>query len=146
MPTAAKLIAALFFAGLGAAGAVAYIPLLPEGTLTGWLIPGCAAIGLWIGWWIMGGSTGKSYAESMATGLRTSLTVIFFALLLFSIYVMILRSTKMLYDGPMEALLATFAIGLDYAKLMVDRNFIGLMALGGLVGGFLAEFTGRRWS
>ena len=145
MPTAAKLVAAVLFALLAAAGAVLYIPLLPEGTQTGWLIPGGAGLGLICGWLVMGANVGRSYGEAVATGLRTIVTTVFFAVLLFAIYVMIMRSMHMLYKGPLEALLAVFAIMLEYGKRMVDRTFIGTLALGGAIGGVIAEFVGRRW-
>lgn len=145
MPTAAKLLSAVFFALLSALAAHLYKPLLPEGTQTGWLIQGSAAIGFLSGWRVMGANVGKSYLESMATGVRAAVTALFFAVLIFAIYGMLLRSTKMLYDGPMEALLAVFDIGLGYGKLMGDRTFLGVLILGGALGGILAEFTGRRW-
>ena len=145
MPTAAKLIAAVFFALVAGAGAMTYIPLLPEGTQTGWLIPGCAGLGLVCGWMVMGANVGRNYAEAIATGLRTIITAVFFAVLLFAIYVMIIRSMHMLYKGPMEAILAVFAIMLEYGKLMFDRNFIAVLAVGGAIGGVISEFVGRRW-
>lgn len=145
MPTAAKLVAAVLFALLGAVGAIVYIPLLPDGTQTGWLIQGCAALGLISGWRVMGANVGRSYAEAVATGLRTIITTVFFAVLLFAIYVMIRRSMNMMYDGPMEAVLAVFAIMLEYGKLMLNRDFIVVLALGGALGGAISEFVGRRW-
>ena len=145
MPTAAKLIAAVFFALVAGAGAMTYIPLLPEGTQTGWLIPACAGLGLVSGWMVMGANVGRNYAEAIATGLRTIITAVFFAVLLFAIYVMIIRSMHMLYKGPMEAILAVFAIMLEYGKLMFDRNFIAVLAVGGAIGGVISEFVGRRW-
>ena len=145
MPTAAKLVAAVLFALVAAAGATLYVPLLPEGTQTGWLIPGCAGLGLVSGWMVMGANVGRNYAEAVATGLRAILTTVSFAVLLFAIYVMITRSMHMLYKGPMEALLAVFAIMLEYGKLMFDRNFIAVLAVGGAIGGVISEFVGRRW-
>lgn len=146
MPTAAKLVAAALFAALALLAAEIYRPLLPEGTQTGWLHLGSAAIGLICGWRIMGRLVGKGYLTAMNTGIRVSVTVLFWALLAFSIAVMIRRSTKMLYDDAGEAILAVFALMLDYAKLMLDAQFIAAVLLGGLLCGWLTEFVGRRWS
>ena len=146
MPTAAKLVAAVLFAQIGAAGAYVYIPLLPVGTQTGWLIQGCAGLGLISGWMVMGANVGHNYAEAIATGFRTVATTVFFAMLLFAIYVMINRSMNMMYKGPMEALLAVFAIMLDYGRLMLSRDFLVVLAVGGTLGGVISEFAGRRWS
>ena len=146
MPTAAKLVAAALFAALALLAAEIYRPLLPEGTQTGWLHLGSAAIGLICGWRIMGRLVGKGYLTAMNTGIRVSVTVLFWALLAFSIAVMIRRSTKMLYDDAGEAILAVFALMLEYAKLMLDAQFIAAVLLGGLLCGWLTEFVGRRWS
>ena len=146
MPTAAKLVAAVAFALLGVISALVYIPGLPEGAQIGWLREGSAVIGLLCGWFVMGRLTGRRYAESMSTGVRTSVTVVFWVLLVFSIYVMVQRSTKMLYDGPMEAVLAVFDLMLGYGRLMLTKELIGTVLLGGLFGGAVSEFAGRRWS
>ena len=146
MPTAAKFAAAVLFAALAVIAAEIYRPLLPEGTQTGWLHLGSAAIGLICGWWIMGRLVGKGYGTAMNSGVRVSVTVLFWATLAFSIYVMVYRSTKMLYDNAGEAVLGVFALMLDYGKLMLDAQFIGVVLLGGMFCGWLTEFVGRRWS
>lgn len=146
MPTAAKLIAAVAFGVLGVLLALVYIPGLPEGSQIGWLRETSAVIGLLCGWFVMGRLTGRRYAESMSTGVRTSVTVVFWVLLVFSIYVMVQRSTKMLYDGPMEAVLAVFDLMLGYGRLMLNTEFISTILVGGLIGGAVSEYAGRRWS
>lgn len=146
MPTAAKLAAAALFAALAFLAAEVYRPLLPEGTQTGWLRLGSAAIGLICGWRIMGRLHGKGYYAATGSGVRTSVTVLFWAVLAFSIYTMVYRSTKMLYDDAGEAVLAVFDLMLSYGKLMLDAQFIGVLLLGGLVCGLVTEFVGRRWS
>jgi hypothetical protein len=146
MPTAAKFVSAVAFALVAAILAQVYIPLLPEGTQTAMLTPVSAGLGLVIGWQVMGRNVGKPYTEAAATGIRTALTVVFFALLGFAIAEMLHRSTRMVYHGPMEAVLAVFSLCLDYGRLMLDRTFLICIAVGGVVGGLVAEFTGRRWS
>ena len=68
------------------------------------------------------------------------------AVLGFSIYEMILRSTKMMYDGPMEALLGVFDLVIYYGKMMGSPEFIATLLIGGVLGGIAAEWAGRRWS
>jgi hypothetical protein len=58
---------------------------------------------------------------------------------------MILRSTKMMYDGPMEALLGVFDLMLYYGKMMGSPEFIGTLLVGGIIGGLAAEAAGKRW-
>lgn len=146
MPTAAKLVAAVMFAAVGFLAAQAYVPSLPEGTQIGFLREICAMLGLVIGWFVMGRLVGKGYVEAVGFGIRTSVTVLFWAVLGFSIYEMILRSTKMMYDGPMEALLGVFDLVIYYGKMMGSPEFIGTLLIGGVLGGIAAEWAGRRWS
>lgn len=147
MPTAAKLAAAVLFTALAVLAALVYRPLLPEGTQTGWLMPCSAAIGLICGWRIMGRLTGKGYMPAMNTGIRVSVTTLFWVALGFSIYTMIVRSTKMLYGAdPGEAILAVFDLMLGYGALMLDGPFIAVVLLGGVICGALSEYVGQRWS
>jgi len=146
MPTAAKLVAAVLFAAIGLMAAMAYVPQLPEGSQIGRLREVCAGIGLSCGWFVMGRLVGKGYGAAMGFGVRTSVTVAVWALLFFSIYEMVVQSTRMRYDGPMEAVVATFGILLDYGRLMLAPEVIGVLLIGGLVGGMLTEAVGRRWS
>lgn len=146
MPTAAKLVAAVIFAAVAWLAARAFVPSLPEGTQIGYMPEMCAALGLVIGWLVMGGLVGKGYVEAVGFGIRTSVTILFWATLGFAIYEMILRSTKMMYDGPMQALLGVFDLMIYYGKMMGSPEFIGVLLVGGVLGGVASEWAGRRWS
>src|SRR6056297_1256011 len=104
MPTAAKLLAAVAFAALGFLAAETVKPHMVEGTQFGVFSYICAGIGALCGWMVMGGLVGAGYRAAAGYGVRTAATLVFWALLGFSIYEMILRATKMRYDGPMDAL------------------------------------------
>ena len=77
--------------------------------------------------------------------MRTALTVVLWALLGFSIYLMVDRSMKMMYDGPMEAVLGTFQLMFEYGKKMLVPEVIGAVLVGGVLGGWCAEWAGKRW-
>lgn len=145
MPTAAKLFAALAFAGLGYLGGLLFLDQLPEGTPAGFFGPGAALIGLICGWLISGALAGRGYVASMTTGVRTVATTVFWGLLAYSIYVMVIRALRMLYHGPMEAILGVFALMLDHAKLLATPEIVAILVVGGLIGGSVAEWAGRRW-
>lgn len=145
MPTAAKFFAAVAFGIVGWLAATCYIPLLPENTSTGFFREIVAALGLFIGWLTLGPAVGKGYVDAISLGLRTSLFVVFWALLGFSTYYMVLRSTKMLYKDAGEAVLDVPILMLHYGKLMGDVAFIGVLVVGGILGGLAAEFAARRW-
>ena len=145
MPTAAKLIAALCFACVGWLAANAHIPALGPTANFGFFREICAMLGLIIGWRVMGTRVGASYYDARGSGLVTSVALAFFALLGFSIYLMIVQSTKMVYDGPMDAVLGAFTFMLENGRAMLTVGVIGALIGGGLLGGFLSEWTARRW-
>ena len=145
MPTAAKLFAAVAFAIVAWLSANASIPGLPEGTRIGMFREITAAIGVIVGWRVMGRLTGGGYTTSMGLGVRTSATIVFWVVLGFAIYEMVRLSLKKRYDGPMEALVSVFGIMIEYGKALGDVQVLAILLIGGMIGGFLAEFAGRRW-
>jgi hypothetical protein len=145
MPTAAKLVASVLFALLSFFIADLYAQGITDGTRTTYLLPGCTAIGLICGWRVMGRLVGKGMGDALGSGIRTALTIVFFSLLLFSIYEMVVTSTKGLYDGPMEAVLAIFDIMLKYGRGLVTPELIGTILVGGGLAGMATEWADRRW-
>jgi hypothetical protein len=145
MPTAAKLVAAILFAGLGYLMAEAYKPVLPPTTPFGQMSAISAAVGLFCGWLVMGALAGRGYYNSWGLGVRTAITTVFWATLGFALYEMILRSMKLRYDGPMEALTAWMSLVLEYGTLMLDQRFLLTVFIGGVIGGIVTEFASRRW-
>lgn len=151
MPTASKLVAGLCFAFVGFFVAESYRMGLIAREQTGLAFDGMqlvmAAIGAICGWRIMGRMTGNGYGAAMGTGLRTSVTVVFWALLLFAIQRMIRKALQRLYgDSPMEAVVDIFALMLDYAMQLAHPEVLAAMVLGGLLGGLATEWAGRRWA
>lgn len=145
MPTASKIVAAICFAFFGAIAASVVKPAMPEGTQFGYFVELTALIGLLNGWFIMGRLTGRSYRDAMGSGVRTAVTIVVWALLLFSIYRMIIVSMQMRYDGPMEAVTAAFGIMLDYGKVLLTPAILGTFLIGGLICGAVSEWVGKRW-
>ncbi len=146
MPTAARLVAALAFAVVAFAAARAYVPLLPEGTQVRLFAPVAALIGAATGWWVMGPLAGRGWGAAIGFGMRSAATAVFWAALLFSGREMILRSINRRYGGPMEAVVGTFDIALDYVRLLVsDPRVPAVLVLGGALGGLMAEVAARRW-
>lgn len=146
MPTAAKLIAAVVFAIVALIAAITFVPHMPEGSQIGLFRELTAVIGFIVGWFVMGDLVGKGYGEAAGSGLRTSVTVVFFTLLGFSIYLMVKKSYKMVYDGPMDAVLGVFQLMMEYGQMMLVPDVLGVLAVGGVLGGVVTEWAGRRWS
>ena len=146
MPTASKFVAALAFALLGFIAAQTFVKYMPEGTPLGYFREMTAAIGLITGWLVMGKLTRKGYREAINSGLMTALILVFWALLAFSLYFMLKKSMRMMYDGPMEAVLGAFQLMFDYGKMLLVPDMLGVMVVGGIVAGLVTEWAGKRWS
>lgn len=145
MPTAAKLTAAVLFALVGAIAAHLFLPALPQGTPPGWLREVSAAVGLLCGWLVMGARVGKGTGEAIGSGLLTAAVMLFWVMLIFSGVTMIRRSMRMLYDGPMDALLGVLALMYDYGKLLAAPATPLALVIGGALAGMMAEAAARRW-
>jgi hypothetical protein len=145
MPTGAKLVAAVCFAIVGWLAAEAYIPQLPADTRTGYFREIMAVLGFVLGWMTLGPNVGRGYGDAASIGMRTSFLLVFWGLLGMSIYFMVRRSTRMIYDNAGDAALDVPMLMLQYAGLMGSVPLIAVLALGGAIGGVLTEFAGRRW-
>lgn len=146
MPTAPKLVAAVLFAVLAWFVSDLYKPLLPEGTQVGLLSPVNAVFGMLMGWQVMGRRAGDTMRAAFGYGLTTAAVIVFWALLFWSGYVMVRRSTRLYYDGPMEALTDMFGLMVEYARLGATPEVIGSLVVGALVFGWLTEQVARRFS
>ena len=146
MPTAAKAASGVWFALVGFFAAEAYKPLMPPETQFGFFSVVCAGFGFIIGWWVLGPLAGRGVRAALGTGLRTAFTLLFWAVTVFSLREMILRSIDKRYSGPTQAVVSTFDIILDFVRLMGDGVFLGVLVAGGLLGGLVVEWVARRWS
>ncbi|MFE3837150.1 TrgA family protein [Pseudogemmobacter sonorensis] len=147
MPTSAKLVAALWFAAVGWLAANAHVPALGENAQIGFFREITAAIGLLCGWMVSGALAGRGGVEAVGTGLRTSVTLTFFALLVFSVWQMVQLAFRRTYNeaGPMGAVMGAFELMIENAVAMLSVGVIGVLVLGGVVGGLVVEAAGRRW-
>lgn len=145
MPTAARLVGAILFAGIGYACALLYYPALPEGTQATYFAPFCMGLGLIAGWRIMGDLVGGTLWVSSMQGARTALTMFFWALVLFSIREMIIRSTRFHFGDVVEALVSTVGIMWEFTLLSLVPQFWVTLLIGGGLAGLIVELANRRW-
>ena len=146
MPTTAKVVAAIFYAILGYMLAESYRLLLPPNTDMGIVNISSAGIGVLAGWLVAGNLAGRGYSRAPGLGIRTSLTIVFWALVFFSTYEMIIRSTRGRYSGsPMEAITGAFDLVIEYGAKMADQQFLILLFAGGAIGGIITEIAKRNW-
>lgn len=147
MPTAAKLMGAILFGLLGALVALRIPDFLPEGMRSGLLLPTTAAVSGFLGWRVAGTrSGGQSYGDAAATGLLTVALATFSLLLIFGLMEMLHLTERMVYKGPVEAVVGIFEQMLKLAPVLLNIELLGIMAIGGLLSGLACEAAGRRWN
>ncbi len=145
MPTAAKLVAAILFAALGFGVAEIYKTTITERTVWGYLSEVSAFMGLVWGWRVSGRLAGAGYWAGIGFGARTVVTVFFWVILTFAIYVMVIQSTRKIYGDPMEALLGAGGLMLDFSRSILTVDVLVPAFAGGILAGVIVEFVSRRW-
>ncbi|MCU0910235.1 MAG: TrgA family protein [Rhodobacteraceae bacterium] len=147
MPTAAKLFAAFAFGLVGFFAAEVMKPSFPEGMNLGWFSVICGLIGILVGWWVMGPNAGKGTGRAIGTGLRTSATIVFWALVFFSIYEMLARSVDKRYVGVMDALRGMVGLVVEYGAMVGTSTMtLAVLIVGGSLAGLFSEWAAKRWS
>ncbi|WP_298256567.1 TrgA family protein [uncultured Litoreibacter sp.] len=145
MPTSAKLVAAFVFAVTGYLVAEMLRATMPEGQPLNWLVQVCVFVPMVVGWRIMGKLVGKNYGVSMNSGFYAIVVSTVSVLLVFSISLMITKSRRLQYDGPMDALVDVFALMLDYALLLLNPYILVTIVVGGFIGGLASEWAHRKF-
>lgn len=146
MPTISRFVAAIFFAATGYLGGEAFKLGMPEGVKYGLYSIINLVIGLLCGWIVMGSLTGRGYGKAAGSGLRTSVTITVWALLVFSILLMVRKAFMKRYgDSPMAAIADIFALALEHALLLLRVEVLAVLVMGGILGGLCAEWVKQRW-
>ena len=146
MPTGGKLIGAMVFAALAYFLTDLVKPLLPEGSRVGWFSQVNALVGFVMGWTILGRGAGKSYRQSLGYGFTTLFASAFWSIFIWAGYEMLRRSTRLYYDGPVEALQEMAQLIVIYAKIGAVQEVIWPAVIGTVFVTWFTEFFARRWS
>jgi len=145
MPTAAKLVGAVVFFGIGWAAAIQALTTVPEGTPATFFAPTIAMLGLWQGWSVAGANAGNGRGMAIGNGLRTSVQIAALGLAVFALRTMFERSANLRYDGFGEAVVAAMELFLEYFLQSLIVPVWGVLLIGGIVGGLMCEAAARRW-
>ena len=146
MPTMGRLVGAILFAGLAWYTSLLIIPLFPVGTNLGLFQEVNTFFGLIEGWTVAGPRAGLGYVVAFSYGLTALVAMVVMALFFNSSVVMVEQSLRKRYDGPGEAVTDVFQMFVDHAIMMATPEIIGTLLIGGIVGGLVTEFFGRRFS
>jgi len=145
MPTAARLMAAICLAVVGYILTQEVIALMPDRTNFGYFMQTNVALGLAVGWVVMGRRAGRGTTSAINNGLTGVVVLIFWGLGVQASYEMFRRAMGNRYDGPLEALTAIFQLGAEFGALMLTPTVGITVLVCAVVSGLLTEFAGRRW-
>ncbi|MEM1274575.1 MAG: TrgA family protein [Pseudomonadota bacterium] len=146
MLTAARLVAALLFAGLGYVAGGFVTDTFPEGISHDWFEPSIAALGLWQGWTVMGKSVGLGLSAAIGNGIRTSAGVVFFGLIYYALREMFIRSSDLRYTDFGVAIIDALNLFMEYgAQFFSISPAWSTLLVGGMVAGLLTEGASRIW-
>ena len=149
MPTGARLVSAIVFAlvaFVAARHAHGLLEANADATVNpGWMFQIMTVVGALCGWFVMGSRVGQGLRFAISAGLLTAVAILFWGLLIFSTYEMILLSTKMRYDGVTEAVIGVFDEAVKYGSVVVTPSLGVLLLIGGVIGGWAADWANRRY-
>ncbi len=145
MPNAARLVAAVSLALIAFILSGQIMPLMPEGTGFGYFTWINVALGLLVGWIVMGKRAGRGTTPGINNGLTGVAALIFWGLFVQGCYEMFRQATRNRFDSPFEAVLAIFEIAAEYGMMLLVPQIIATVLIGGVLSGLATEFAWRRW-
>jgi hypothetical protein len=145
MPTAARLFAAICLAILGFIVSEQIKGLMPEATAFGIFSMLNAGIGAICGWVIVGSRGGRGWSAGISNGFTGTVAMVIAGLGVQAINEMVALSMKHRYDGPVEAFVAVFEIGIKYGGIMLDTGVITTLLIGAIATGIITEIGARNY-
>ena len=143
MPTAAKLVAAIGLAIVGWFASEAVRPLMPEQTNFGWFNQVNVLLGVLVGWRVVGNRVAGGLTEAISGGFTGAVALTFWAVFVQSFNTMLGDALDRKYDGPFEGLIGVFYIAIDYAQYLANTTVLGIILIGGLIVGLVANRFAR---
>ncbi|MEM8539104.1 MAG: TrgA family protein [Pseudomonadota bacterium] len=145
MPTAAKLVAGVLFFFVGWQAAVYTLLTFPPEMPATYFPLTIGLIGLWQGWTVSGRRAGEGLGAAWANGVRTSVQIAFFGILLFSLRTMFDRASNLRYSAPWEAVTATSELFIENLVQSLTIPVWSTLLIGGALCGLVVEAASRLW-
>lgn len=145
LPTTAKLCGAVGLAATGF-GVAALIPgHLPPGAAVQGLAPMLAAVGLLLGWRVIGRNPGRGFGKVIERGLHAAIYLLLWTALFLGALQMLRSMVRGRYDGPSEALLDVPVQAMRLGGEALQPDVLGALFCGALLSAMLAEWAWKRW-
>lgn len=146
MPTIPKLVAAITLSVLAFIVSKMVMDLMPESTDFGIFLPLNMAIGFFTGWFYTGPLATTRLADALSFGFTGAAILTFVSLLAQSANEMTRLAMRHRYGGPLEAVVSTFEIAVDYGRQALTLEVLFTLAVGGFLAGLLAYLASLRWN
>ena len=144
MPTAARLIAALFLAMLAWVVSEQIKPLVDEDKAFENFNLINLAFAVAIGWQVIGSRAGQGLSAAINNGLTGGVVLLFWCLLAHSAIRMFEISMQGRYGGAFEAFSAIYEMMVENWILIATPLIIGTLVIGSVASGVIAEMTNKR--
>ena len=144
MPTAGKLVSAIGLAALVWYATVIVKAIWPVEESFGWFSEFAAAVGLLMGWVVMGKRLGQGYGQGIGAAWTALFSTVFLVVFLLSFWETMRQSIRLRYSGPFEAAQGMLDIAVTYVGNILYLPLIILLVGGAAVLGLVAEFIARR--
>ncbi|MDQ2088991.1 TrgA family protein [Marimonas arenosa] len=141
-----KLAAAVCYAILAWVVSGMVIEVMPEREEWGNFQPFNALIGLLVGWFVVGRRLRVDYVTAMGIGFTGMAAALFWVLFAHAFNEMLALALARRFDGPVEAIVSIFKLGIEYAANLAYPHIVATLVLGGMLSGVIAEYVDRRWS
>ncbi|SDO71182.1 hypothetical protein SAMN05216196_108120 [Lutimaribacter pacificus] len=143
--TAARVVAALFLALTGWVASRAVMAQMDELQNFGLFEYVNTALGAAVGWVVIGSRTGRGMSNAVGVGITAAVVLTFWGLFVQSAREMVIMANRRLYDGPLEALIGMFGIGIDFFLQTMTPSVVAALLFGGVLSAVFAESASRRW-
>lgn len=151
MPTAAKLVAGIGFAGVFAAASYLGEPLFLANAIPAprHFLPVNAVLAFVVGWQVLGGRAsrrdGGSVAAGLSHGLTTLVVAVFWVLLVHGAVRMIEYALRKRYDGVVDAVVDVMGRMQEFGRILASPDVVIVLVAGALATGVIAAFAGAKW-
>ena len=144
MLTAGRLAGAIVYGLFAWYIATICVPFFPESRPPEFWFPVACAVGVVVGWKLVGKRAGRGMSPATGIGLTAGPVVAFCMVFALAFEEMIQNSMRLRYDGPTEATFDTFALMAEWGLEFADPNIVITVIIGGVVCAWFTEIVGQR--
>jgi len=147
MPTAAKLVAAIFLAISGVIVVTVVVSVYPDAARrSAGMTSAAVLMGIIIGWRGLGRQIADDEGSGVVSGLRSGIAMFVWVVFLFGLGDMITGIMDNAYYQPMTALLVIPAGMIKYGQMALNVPILGTMLVLAAVAGKMTKAANERWS